>query len=63
MEQAIEDLNKAMEICPWSMDPVLNRGVVLESLGQFEDAVRDYRELLKVDPYDPAGMTCEISLL
>ena len=55
LEEAIVDFNKAMEICPWSVDPVLNRGVALEGLGRFDDAIRDYRALLKVAPYDPAG--------
>eukprot|EP00210_Caulerpa_lentillifera_P004858 g4638.t1 len=54
MEAAINDLNKAIELCPWSVDPVLNRGVVLESLGRFDEAIRDYRMLLSSAPYDPA---------
>ncbi len=31
------------------------RGVVLEALGRFDDAVRDYRAVLDVAPNDPAG--------
>lgn len=31
------------------------RGVVLEALGQFEDALTDYRAVLAVQPQDPAG--------
>lgn len=55
MDAALEDFNKAIELCPWSVDPVLNRGVVLESLGRFDEAIRDYRVLLSVAPYDPAS--------
>lgn len=32
-----------------------DRGVVLEALGQFEDALTDYRAVLAVQPQDPAG--------
>ena len=31
------------------------RGVVLEALGQFEDALTDYRAVLEVQPQDPAA--------
>ena len=31
------------------------RGVVLEALGRFEEAVRDYRSVLAVQPNDPAA--------
>lgn len=55
MDAALEDFNKAIELCPWSVDPVLNRGVVLESVGRFDEAIRDYRGLLSVAPYDPAS--------
>ena len=55
MEQAISDYNKSIEICPWSVDPVLNRGVVLENLGLFNEAIRDYRAVLDVDPSDPSA--------
>lgn len=34
---------------------ILCRGVVLEALGQFEDALTDYRAVLAVQPQDPAG--------
>ena len=35
--------------------PFVCRGVVLEALGQFEDALTDYRAVLAVQPQDPAG--------
>ncbi|KAF8066180.1 ULP1A [Scenedesmus sp. PABB004] len=31
---ALSDYNAAMELCPWSVDPILNRGVALEALGR-----------------------------
>ncbi|GAX80916.1 hypothetical protein CEUSTIGMA_g8351.t1 [Chlamydomonas eustigma] len=55
LEEALLDYNKAMEICPWSVDPVLNRGVALEALGRFEEAVSDYRAVLAAEPEDPAA--------
>lgn len=42
---AIEDYDKAMELCPWSVDPILNRGVVFERLGLFDLAIHDYRSV------------------
>ena len=55
MEQALTDYNKSISICPWSVDPVLNRGVVLENLGFFDAAITDYRAVLAVDPSDPSA--------
>ena len=55
MEEAIGDYNKSISICPWSVDPVLNRGVVLENLGLFEEAIRDYKAVLDVNPSDPSA--------
>lgn len=34
LQEALADYNQAIIICPWSPDPVLNRGVVLEALGR-----------------------------
>jgi hypothetical protein len=31
---ALSDFNAAIQLCPWSVDPVINRGVVLEALGR-----------------------------
>lgn len=53
-EQAIQDLNTAIDTCPWTVDPILNRGVVLEAMGRFEEAKRDYLAILEADPEDPA---------
>ncbi|MEO2192163.1 MAG: tetratricopeptide repeat protein [bacterium] len=37
------------------MDPVLNRGVLFENQLMFEEAIADYRAVLKVSPNDPVG--------
>ena len=55
LEAALNDYNAAITKCPWSVDPVLNRGVALESLGRFEDAKRDYLAVLRVSPDDPGA--------
>lgn len=55
MEEALTDFNKAIALCPWSVDPLLNRGVVYEALGRYDDAVVDYQAVLKAQPNDPSG--------
>ena len=45
-DAALADLNQAIALCPWSVDPVLNRGVVLEQSGRLAEAERDYRAVL-----------------
>ena len=54
---ALEDYNASIKLCPWSVDPVLNRGVALEALGRWDEAIRDYRAILKVAPLDPLAGT------
>lgn len=39
----------------YAPDPVLNRGVALESLRRFEEAAADYEAVLAFNPYDPAA--------
>jgi tetratricopeptide (TPR) repeat protein len=39
----------------YAADPVLNRGVVLESLGRYEEAASDYEAVLSAQPNDPAA--------
>lgn len=34
LPEALSDFNSAMGLAPWSVDPVLNRGVVLEAMGR-----------------------------
>ncbi|PSC75669.1 TPR repeat-containing [Micractinium conductrix] len=55
LQQALADYNTSIGICPWSVDPVLNRGVVLEALGRWDQAISDYRAVLAVAPEDPAA--------
>ncbi|KAL6785608.1 hypothetical protein ACKKBF_B00945 [Auxenochlorella protothecoides x Auxenochlorella symbiontica] len=55
MEGALADLDAAADKCPWAVDPVLNRGVVLEALGRWDDAIADFTEVLAVAPRDPAA--------
>jgi tetratricopeptide (TPR) repeat protein len=55
LAEALEDYNTAIALCPWSPDPVLNRGVVLEALGRFPEACADYRAVLAVSPEDPSA--------
>ncbi|KFM29193.1 Endoplasmin-like protein [Auxenochlorella protothecoides] len=55
MEGALADLDAAADKCPWAVDPVLKRGVVLEALGRWDDAIADFTEVLAVAPRDPAA--------
>lgn len=55
MEGALADLDAAADKCPWAVDPVLNRGVILEALGRWDDAIADFTEVLAVAPRDPAA--------
>ena len=41
--------------CRYAADPVLNRGVTLESLGRYEEAAADYQAVLLAQPNDPAA--------
>ncbi|KAK3268036.1 hypothetical protein CYMTET_23435 [Cymbomonas tetramitiformis] len=54
-ETALVDYEKAIELCPWSVEPVLNRGVLYENTGQLALAERDYRAVLQANPEDPVG--------
>eukprot|EP00775_Hariotina_reticulata_P005595 gene5595-5833_t len=52
---ALSDYNVAIQLCPWSVDPVINRGVVLEALGRWDEAAADYQAVLAVAPDDPSA--------
>ena len=39
----------------YAVDPVLNRGVALESLKRYEEATSDYKAVLEASPNDPAA--------
>ncbi|KAL4528509.1 hypothetical protein Ndes2437A_g03077 [Nannochloris sp. 'desiccata'] len=55
LQEALSDYNTAIKLCPWSVDPVLNRGVTLEALERFPEAIADYKAVLKVAPDDPSA--------
>eukprot|EP00892_Ulva_mutabilis_P011591 jgi/Ulvmu1/8804/UM048_0059.1 len=55
LQEALQDYNTAIDLCPWSVDPLLNRGAVLEQLGRFKEAEDDYLSILDVSPDDPAA--------
>jgi tetratricopeptide (TPR) repeat protein len=55
LDQALIDYTTAINLCPWSVDPVLNRGVAYENMGRFEESVQDYRSVLAVQPDDPSA--------
>lgn len=55
LEAAIGDFNAAIKLCPWAVDPVLNRGVALEGLRRWEDAIADYKAVLAAAPNDPSA--------
>lgn len=55
LDEALADYNRSIELCPWSIDPVLNRGVVYEAMGRFQEAVDDYKAIISVDSKDPAA--------
>ncbi|KAJ9529249.1 hypothetical protein QJQ45_007942 [Haematococcus lacustris] len=55
LAEALVDYNTSIALCPYSPDPVLNRGVVLEALGRFPEAVADYQAVLRATPADPAA--------
>ena len=55
VEAALRDYDESIRICPWSVDPVLNRGVLFESQKMYEQAEADYRAVLKVSVDDPVA--------
>lgn len=55
LQEALADYDRSIELCPWSVDPVLNRGVALEALGRWDEAVADYQAVLAVAPEDPSA--------
>ncbi|KAF2897166.1 hypothetical protein ILUMI_09010 [Ignelater luminosus] len=49
-EKVIEDCDKSLEVIPTDPKALFRRSQALESLERFEEAYRDAREVLKVDP-------------
>ena len=54
-QDALLDYNKSIELRPYSVDPVLNRGVAYEGLKEYKLAIEDYQSVLDVQPRDPAA--------
>mmetsp|Transcript_13022 Transcript_13022/g.27456 ORF Transcript_13022/g.27456 Transcript_13022/m.27456 type:complete len:363 (-) Transcript_13022:1101-2189(-) len=54
-ESAIDDYNRSIALCPYSSDPVLNRGVAYEGLREYKRAIEDYQSVLDVNPSDPSA--------
>lgn len=55
LQAALQDFNAAIVMCPWAVDPVLNRGVVLEGMERWEEAIADYNSVLAAAPNDPSA--------
>ena len=52
LEQAIKDLDKALEIDPDDLTGLRNKGIVLVNLGKYEEAVKVIDRVLSLDPSD-----------
>lgn len=50
LDDAIEQLNEALRIAPWWPEAYFNRGVVLENMGRYADAVESYKLYLLAAP-------------
>lgn len=50
--EALKDLNKAIELNPNYYDARKSRGMVLNNLGKFNDAILDLEHCLKINPND-----------
>lgn len=55
LKAALGDYDASIERAPWAADPVLNKGVALEAMGDFPGAIECYEEVLEANPSDPAG--------
>lgn len=52
LEQAIKDLDKALEIDPDNLTGLRNKGIVLVNLGKYEEAIKVIDRVLSLDPND-----------
>lgn len=55
VEQAIQDLNQAIQTNPKDAAALLRRGTVLAGLGQIDEAIRDFNASLQVDATNPTA--------
>ena len=99
LREALRSFNEAIQLCPWAVDPVLNRcswcagrqrltgpcarnlhvdccsspgrldaccvalhvscrGVALEGMQRWDEAIADYKTVLAAAPNDPSGRCC-----
>jgi tetratricopeptide (TPR) repeat protein len=47
---AVEDCTSSLTLAPDSVKAMFRRATALEMLGNIDDAIKDYREVLKMDP-------------
>ena len=52
---ALEDYNKSIAMSPTAPDPLLNRGVLHETMRDFDLALQDYHRVLDLNPSDAAA--------
>ena len=53
-QQAIDTLNRAIELDPNRAAAYLNRGAAYNGLGQYERAIEDLNKAIALDPKNPA---------
>jgi len=52
-EEALDDINKAMQICPYLKEVLPDRATALIRLNRYEDAVPDLKTAIQGDPNEP----------
>ena len=55
LQDALEDYNRSIAMTPEAPDPLLNRGVLHETMRDFDLALQDYRRVLDLNPSDAAA--------
>ena len=53
--ESIVEYNKAIEINPRFSEAYVNRGIVYRALGQYQRAIKDYDEAIRIDPENQAA--------
>jgi len=52
-EEALDDINQALETCPYLTEAMADRATALIRLNRYEDAVPDLKAAIKADPSEP----------